>query len=111
MEGIVMSFLQHFMEDQSVSNVVDDLDCFIDTRCIRVYRQFYKTEEYRKMAVELEKFREQFRKLNPELFEEYEKVLMEEQGYVTAHEYLQGVFDGVALRNVFYSLHLNEPVK
>jgi len=63
------------------------------------------------MAAELEAFREQFRKLDPELFEEYETVLFEEQSYVTTHEYLQGVLDGIALRNVFYSLHMNEPSK
>jgi len=106
-----MKFLHHFMEDQSVSNVVDDLDCFIDTRCMRIFRQFHKTEEYRKMAAELETFCEQFRKLDPELFEEYETVLFEEQGYISTHEYLQGVLDGIALRNVFYSLHMNEPSK
>jgi hypothetical protein len=111
MEGIVMRFLHKFIEDQFVSNLVQELDCFIDDRRTRVFRQLYKTEEYRKMAAEIEKFRVQLSLLDAELLEQYETVVLQEQSYISTHEYLQGVLDGIALRNVFYSLHMNEPSK
>lgn len=99
-----MGFLHNLSGNQSVSKLVEELDCFIDTRRIRVFRQFSKTDEYQKMAAEAEKFREQLRKLDAELVEQYETALLLEQDYTSTHEYLQGILDGMALRKVFYSL-------
>ena len=103
-----MRFLHNFIEEQSASNLVQELDCFIDQRRTRVYRQFNKTEEYQKMAAESEKFRAQLRTLVPELFEQYEIALLQEQDYTSTHEYLQGILDGVALRNVFHNLNMKQ---
>jgi len=111
MEGIVMKFLHNYIKDQFVRNLVEELDSFIDDRRTRAFRQFYKTAEYQKMAAEIERFREQLSSLNAELLEQYETVVLQEQNYISTHEYLQGGLDGIALRNVFYSLHVNESTK
>jgi hypothetical protein len=110
-EGIVMRFLHKYIEDPFVSNLVNELDGFIDDRRNRAFRQYHKTEEYQKMAAEIEKLREQLSSLDEKLLEQYETVVFQEQNYTSTHEYLQGVLDGIVLRNVFYSLHLNEPAK
>jgi Mlc titration factor MtfA (ptsG expression regulator) len=109
--GIVVKFLYNYIKEQSVRNLVEELDCFIDNRRTKAFRQFHKTEEYQKMAAEIEKFRVQLSSLDVELLEQYETVVLQEQNYISAHEYLQGVLDGIALRNVFYSLNMNESSK
>jgi len=106
-----MKFLHNYIKNQSVKNLVEELDCFIDDRRTKTFRQFHKTEEYQKMAAEIEKFRTQLSLFDAELLEQYEMVVLQEQNYISTHEYLQGVLDGIALRNVFYSLHMNELVK
>lgn len=106
-----MRFLHKFIEDQFVSNLVNELDSFIDERRNRIFRQFHRTEEYQKMAAEIARFREKLSSLDAELLEQYETVVMQEPNYISSHEYLQGMIDGIALRNVFHSLHLNDVTK
>lgn len=101
-----MRFLHSLSGNQAVSNLVEELDCFIDTRRNMVYRQYCKTEEYQKMPAEIEKFREKFSTLDAELVGQYEMALAHEQNYISTHEYLQGILDGMALRKVFHSLEM-----
>ncbi len=106
-----MRFLHKYIEDPVVSNLVNELDSFIDDRRNRAFRQYHKTEEYQKMAAEIKRFREPLNLFDEELLEQYETAVFQEQNYASTHEYVQGVLDGIALRNVFYSLHLNESAK
>lgn len=101
-----MNYIENLLSKEATNYLMQELNCYIDTRRNEIHRLVDLTPEYAEMKATTEKLRDKLRALDEDLLEEFEIAMMIENCFISNHQYLQGVIDGMTFIDFFKGLDI-----